>query len=81
MRLIEVGERQWLRELRGDQSLRQFVAGTEFDGQSGYVSQLECGRKVPGMSIIPALARMYGVKSLWLVERFLEEVERAEAGL
>lgn len=80
MRHVDVPEREWLRGLRGDRSLRQFVVGTEFEGQSGYISQLECGQKIPGLSILPALARLYGVESLRLAERFLGEIERAEAG-
>jgi transcriptional regulator with XRE-family HTH domain len=80
MRRIDVGERSWLRELRGDQSFREFTEGTEFEGaRRSYLSSLECGRVTPGLTIIPALARAYGVTPLWLAGKFLEEVERAEA--
>lgn len=75
MRSAVVPERHWLRELRGnDLSLRQFLAGTEFEGQSGYISQLETGRKTPGLTMIKPLARLSGVEPLWLAEKFLEEL-------
>lgn len=74
MRAAVVSERAWLRALRGDTTLREFVAGTELEGQSGYLSQLETGCKTPGLTMIKPLARLYGVEPLWLAEKFLGEL-------
>jgi transcriptional regulator with XRE-family HTH domain len=67
------GERHWLRELRGNRSLREI--GEPHGFASGALSGFEQGRGVPTLETLPRLAAAYGMDPAAMAARFLAEIE------
>lgn len=67
------GERQWLRDLRGERTLREL--GEPHGFTSGELSGFEQGRGIPLLQTLPRLAAAYGMDPAAMATQFLAEVD------